>query len=217
MCLLQKIFLNLNDFSKKFVNVSEGPSKRKPVIKITDYLLVQRIKNGDSTAWEILVSKYYDDIYSYCVRNCYGNRTLAADLTQDIFLNVVKNIASYRFTGKFYNYLFTITINTCRNYYTKKRHVTTELTPFLETLSANDDVEDILLHQEQQHFVQEALNQLSDVQREALTLKFYYDFKVKEIAKLTKVSVPTCQSRIQQGLKKLAVLLKEEGNDDANH
>ena len=34
-----------------------------------------------------------------------------------------------------------------------------------------------------------------------------YDFKVKDIAKTTRVSVPTAQSRIQQGLKKLSKLL----------
>lgn len=184
------------------------------MIKIKDYLLVQRIKNGDPAAWEILVTKYYDDIYAYCVRNCYGNRTLAEDLTQDIFLTLIKNIKNYRFTGKFYNYLFTITINTCRNYYTKKRLVTTDLAAYQETLAATHQMDANLLLQEQQHVIQKALNQLNDSQKESLILKFYYDFKVKEIAKLTNVSVPTCQSRIQQGLKKLAIILKEEGHDD---
>lgn len=45
------------------------------------------------------------------------------------------------------------------------------------------------------------------MQREAIILKYYHDFKVKDIAKTTGVSVPTAQSRIQQGLKKLSKLL----------
>ena len=71
-----------------------------------DYILIQKIKNGDQNAFERVLEKYYHSIYFYCVRRCYGNVELAADLTQDIFLKVIKNIRNYRFTGKFYKYLF---------------------------------------------------------------------------------------------------------------
>ena len=42
---------------------------------------------GDPDAWDILVHKYYDSVYFYCVRRCYGDCDIASDLTQDIFLN----------------------------------------------------------------------------------------------------------------------------------
>ena len=54
-----------------------------------------------------------------------------------------------------------------------------------------------------QGLIQDALNQLSSSQKEAIILKFYHGFKVKEIAKVTNTSVPTAQSRINQGMKKL--------------
>lgn len=83
--------------------------------KIEDYFLIKKIKKGNTEAWEKLVRKYYQQIFAFCVRRCFGNRLLASDLTQDIFLKLVENIDSYKFTGKFNNYLFTIAINTCRN------------------------------------------------------------------------------------------------------
>lgn len=88
---------------------------------LEDYILIHKIKRGDTDAWEKLVKKYYDGIYCYCVRRCYGNRILATDLTQDIFVKLIENIYHYRYSGKLYNYLFTIAVNTCHNYYKKKQ------------------------------------------------------------------------------------------------
>ena len=45
-----------------------------------DYILIQKIKNGDQNAFERVIEKYYHSIYFYCVRRCYGNVELAADL-----------------------------------------------------------------------------------------------------------------------------------------
>lgn len=55
-----------------------------------DHILIQKIKNGDQNAFERVIEKYYHSIYFYCVRRCYGNVELAADLTQDIFLKLIK-------------------------------------------------------------------------------------------------------------------------------
>ena len=38
-----------------------------------DYILIQKIKNGDQNAFERVIEKYYHSIYFYCVRRCYGN------------------------------------------------------------------------------------------------------------------------------------------------
>lgn len=175
---------------------------------IKDYLLIRKIKAGDLEAWETLVNQYYDVIYSYCYRRCYGKKQLAEDLTQDIFLKLIKNIENYQFTGKFFNYLFTIAVNTCNSYYQKKKLDTTEL---YENIALEDaDTTASVIDKEEAHEVQKALDQLPDIQREALILKYYYNMKVKEIAKITNASVPTAQSRINQGLKKLSKMLDRE-------
>ena len=72
---------------------------------IEDYILIRKIKSGDTEAWEKLVNKYYHQIFSFCVRRCLGDRILAADLTQDIFLKIIKNIDRFKFRDKFFNYL----------------------------------------------------------------------------------------------------------------
>ena len=58
--------------------------------------------------------------------------------------------------------------------------------------------------------IQHALNQLSNPQREAIILRYYHDLKVKDIAKITGVGVPTAQSRTHQGLVGLSKFLDKE-------
>jgi RNA polymerase sigma factor (sigma-70 family) len=176
---------------------------------IEDYILIRKIKSGDTEAWEKLVNKYYNQIFSFCVRRCLGDRVLAADLTQDIFLKVIENIDKYKFIGKFFNYLFTITINVCNNYYNKKMFPKFELDERVLNLGSEPLMTN-LITQENINQIQIALNTLPDIQREALILKFYNNLKVKDIAKITGTSVPTSQSRINQGLKKLRKLLDRE-------
>lgn len=155
------------------------------------------------------MNKYYNQVFSFCVRRCLGDRVLAADLTQDIFLKIIENIEKYKFSGKFFNYLFTITVNVCNNYYNKKRFTQFELDEKVLNLGS-DTIMTNLMMEESVNQVQVALNRLPDMQREALILKYYDELKVKDIAKITGTSVPTSQSRINQGLKKLSKLLDRE-------
>lgn len=181
----------------------------KQVSTIEDHILIRKIKSGDTEAWERLVNKYYHQIYSYCVRRCLGDRVLAADLTQDIFLRIIENIDKYKFSGKFFNYLFTITVNVCNNYYNKKKFNQSELDEKAVNVGSEAIVTN-LITQENMNQIQVALNTLPDMQREALILKYYHDLKVKDIAKITGTSVATSQSRIHQGLEKLSKLLNRE-------
>lgn len=106
-----------------------------------------------------------------------------------------------------YNYLFTIAVNTCNNYCTKKSLNQTELNDSVFSIDVEKSMIDNIIENENSIIIQKALDTLPDMQREAIILKYYHDFKVKDIAKTTGVSVPTAQSRIQQGLKKLSKLL----------
>lgn len=57
----------------------------KIYIQDEDRLLIKQMKNGDSSAIEIFVRKYYPDILKYCRRRTSSNED-AMDLTQEVFL-----------------------------------------------------------------------------------------------------------------------------------
>lgn len=176
---------------------------------IQDWMIINKIKMGDPDSWDILVHKYYDSVYFYCVRRCYGDCDIASDLTQDIFLKLVESLPRYRFIGKFQNYLYTMAVNTCNNYL-KKRHIEQiELTDNFTT-DLDTSLIDEILHDERKETVQKALDLLPEIQREVVILRYYHDLKVKDIATITGVGVSTVQSRIYQGLRKLEKVLERE-------
>lgn len=181
----------------------------KQVMNIEDYILIRRIQNGDPEAFETLVRKYYQNIYQFCVRRCNGDTALAADLTQDTFLKLIEHIQQYRLTGKFINFLLTIAVNTCNNHFKKKSPDIVDM----DTLSAvpsNLNISEEVLRQENAKIIQQAIDRLPDMQKEVVILRFYHDRKLKEIAAITGVSLPTAKSRLKQGLDKLKRYLDKE-------
>ena len=112
-----------------------------------DNKLIRQILTGDKEAFEQLVRKHYQNIYAYCYRRT-GNEVVAADLTQDVFLKLVSSIYNYRFFGKFTNYIFTIAVNTCNDYFRKlKPDIDSEIdqlptsdnTPMEETIKSEEN------------------------------------------------------------------------------
>ena len=181
----------------------------KQVLNIEDYILIRRIQNGDPEAYETLVWKYYQNINQFCVRRCNGDTALAADLTQDTFLKLIEHIQQYRLTGKFMNFLLTIAVNTCNNHFKKKSPDIVDMDT-LFAVPSNLNISEEVLRQEDAKIIQQAIDRLPDMQKEVVILRFYHDRKLKEIAAITGVSLPTAKSRLKQGLDKLKRYLDKE-------
>ena len=140
------------------------------------------------------------------------DENIAADLTQDVFLKVVAAIHKYRYTGKFFNYLFTIAINACNDYSRKNQHA---IDCDMDTLQAPQPQPlDIVIKKEEEKKLNSLLYSLPDIQRDTLILYYYHDMKAKDIAQITGVSVATAKSRIKQGLDKLIKAYKKEGGHE---
>ena len=80
----------------------------------------------------------------------------------------------------------------------------------LSTVESNVNVSEEILRQVDTQIIQQALDRLPDIQKEVVILRFYHDRKLKEIAAITGVGLPTAKSRLKQGLDKLKRYLDEE-------
>ena len=104
-------------------------------------------------------------------------------------MKLLENIQAVRMLGKFQNYK-------------KAKPIYTDLDA-LELTDDTDSSFDRIIQDENRLEVRRAINALPDYQKEVIILRFYHELKIREIAKITKASVPTVKSRLQQGLKKL--------------
>ena len=77
---------------------------------LTDFLLIQKMKQGNEQAFDTFVRKYYNEILKYCSYHCYDTE-YAEDLTQETFVNFFAKLSDYHFQGKIKNYLYTIAVD----------------------------------------------------------------------------------------------------------
>ena len=77
-----------------------------------DFLLIHKMKNGDETAMEIFVTKYYPAIRNYCRSHTWTDDD-AEDLAQATFERFFHTFTSYHHCGKLANYLYVIAGKMC--------------------------------------------------------------------------------------------------------
>lgn len=87
-----------------------------------DNELIHRCKNGDKTAFQELISRYHPFVFKFLVK-ITENEQLAEDLTQDIFIKVIRNIDKFDIYGKakFSTYVITMSKNSYIDYLRKEK------------------------------------------------------------------------------------------------
>lgn len=171
------------------------------VMMDSDFLLIQRMKNGDEQAIDVFVHKYYPMIFRYCRLhiNDYGH---AEDITQEAFERFFRTLERYHHYGKAANYLYVIAANACKDYYRKKDEPVMEIVPE-HAVSKTENLEDYV-------DVRMALDSLPPEIKEAAILFFCQEIKQKEIAKILGIGLPLVKYRIRKARELLSGYLREE-------
>src|SRR5690348_8887029 len=89
--------------------VASKPQSPDP---LADEQLIERWRRGDDAAFELLLERYQKPVYNFCLR-MLGQRALAEDALQDIFLKVVRAGKTWQANARFSTWLFTIARNDC--------------------------------------------------------------------------------------------------------
>ncbi len=144
--------------------------------------LVRRAQNRDQEAFAQLYEEHFDRIYRYLALRI-GNETEAEDMAQQVFLNALQSISSFRWKGiPFSAWLYRIAHNQAVDYLRRKKRTTV---PLNESLASNDntlqsaverklDIEQLLL----------ATKQLTEAQREVVSLRFTSGLSIAQVAKV---------------------------------
>ena len=182
--------------------------------------IVRRCMDGDSSAWTELVSAQHRRVYGLCYRFT-GNPTDAEDLTQDVFLKIYSNLASFDVArGSLQVWIATMTRNLLVDNYRRSRYqrVTSslddgwesveELKPIDRLTSRSISPHESAAKNELAKMVQDALAHVSVDLREAVILRDLQDMDYKEIACVLGIPEGTVKSRISRGRAELARLLE---------
>lgn len=183
--------------------------------------LLRQCMAGEQQAWQQLVLTQHRRIYAICYRFT-GCGTDAEDLTQDVFLKVYKNLASFDTAkGSFQTWITTLTRNLLVDHFRRTRldRATDSIDASFDGEEDGPTMADRLTDPRptQEHHVaglelkvrvQQALAQLSPELREAVILRDLEDMDYKEIAQILRIPEGTVKSRISRGRGELARLLQ---------
>lgn len=186
-----------------------------------DTEFIERLKNGDSLAYDLLITRYSGQIYGLLFRLTQDAEE-AADLTQDTFLRVLRSIKSFRGDSELKTWLFRIAINESRNRFRwwkrRRRESTVSLdeppvhdgVPLNETLAdAAEDPEQALMRRQERERLERALNDLPLPFREVVVLCDIEGQSYQEIASILKMNIGTVKSRIARGREEMRKRLKD--------
>ena len=178
---------------------------------------------GSEEAFAELVRRHQRGVLNYVYR-MVQNRQIAEEITQEVFLALVRNAQRYKPTAKFTTYLYAIASNmVSKEWLRRKRRPKifslfapwsghSEDETFHPLSQVSDEKADTLRafkKTEVSEAVNAALKHLPEHQREAFVLRRFQDLSYKEISEITKVPIGTAKSRVVRAEQALRPLLAE--------
>lgn len=169
--------------------------------------LVEQIRTGKKASMEQLVDHFYGDIFRM-VYYRVPSRMDAEDLTQEIFMQVIKSLPNLKDSSLLKHWLFRIVLNRVRDFHRKKSilsffssTVETDVNVQVKTDSHSDPLKNIM-HKEFQFQLRKFSESLSRWEREVFTLRFLDQLELKEIIKILKKNENTVKTHLYRALKK---------------
>jgi RNA polymerase sigma-70 factor (ECF subfamily) len=172
-------------------------------VQLSDEALVEEVLSGSALAFGLLMKRYERLVYRIAFDNA-KNPDHAMDITQNVFLKAHSHLDSFAGTGVFKAWLLRIARNESISWFRRQKsdRLTDELTadnaPVLRAVQS-EKVE----QQQQRALIQTELKRLSDQQRLAVSLRYFEDCSLREIAAVLEVSEGSVKSILYRGLEKL--------------
>ena len=188
-----------------------------------DELLIERIRAGDMAAYNVMVIRHYDRIFSR-VLQLLNNKQDAEEVTQDAFIRAHRGLENFRGDASFSTWLYQIATNLAHNRYwywfRRKRDQSISLDQpqcddgslTLENVMpcADENPAEAVVTQEFVDRVSACMQYLNDKHKEVLILRNVKNLTYDEIAQQLEISVGTVKSRIARARESLRGLLRED-------
>lgn len=169
----------------------------------SDFVLVQKIRNGDNYAGNQFVEKYYPLIFQYCFLHIH-NHECAEDITQETFAKFFEALMSGAEIRREKSYLYSIAGNIIKNYYKKKKEILLEQIPYVEENHMTNHMTEIEIRID----IERALEQLPEEIKETAILFFFQGLKQKDISDLLNIKLSLVKYRVSKAKELLSELLE---------
>jgi len=185
--------------------------------KMTDEELVVLYSKGDNQAFDILLNRYQNRLFSY-IYFILKNRELTEDIFQETFVKVIMTIKQGRYTenGKFPAWISRIAHNLIIDYFRQERYENIissddEGTDIFNNMKLSEgSIEKEIISEQICQDIRKMVHLLPLNQREVVQMRFYQNLSFKEIADFTGVSINTALGRMRYAVLNLRRMVEEK-------
>ncbi|MFJ7744709.1 sigma-70 family RNA polymerase sigma factor [Peribacillus sp. NPDC097295] len=164
--------------------------------------------NDVDALFDEMMTLYGQDIlqlvYSYV-----KDAVVAEDLTQEIFIKSYKALPTYNQQASIRTWLWKIASNHCKDYQKSWYFRNVSTADKEHEWTSTDNVEDVVIQQDEDRKLADAVMALSIQYRELIYLHYFQEMKLKEISEITGVKLGTVKTRMRQAKKRLKTYWEE--------
>ena len=175
-----------------------------------DFGVLRKAQRGDERAFTLIVRAYETPVYNYVLRLVGGNRSLAEDLTQEVFLRVFQGLPKFSLRSKFTTWLFQVTKNRVLDEL-RANERRPHLTVALEDIAPLEVVDAPFERVETVDAVWRAVGNLTVDLKMALLLRDVVGLSYTEIADSLEITLATVKWRIYKAREEVQLALAREG------
>ncbi len=169
--------------------------------------LLAECKSGSRKAFESLYRANQRRVFSVALNFFGGNREMAEDVTQQVFLKIFNKIADFRAEAELTTWIYRMTVNACIDEHRKTRRFFS-IEKFFGEIRVKKTQDEKFEKREMANEVQRAIGELKEKFRLPILLKYSEGLSYEEIARVLDCSIGTVSSRLNRGHKMLAQKLK---------
>jgi RNA polymerase sigma-70 factor (ECF subfamily) len=167
--------------------------------------ILEACRRGDREAFRTLYEAYKDRVYSIAFYFFRADADAAGEVTQQVFLKVMREIMRFRGDSAFSTWLYRLVINACVDRTRGRRKDARAEDPVvLDRLAAATSQEETFMRQRVATSVQQAIATLPAKLRAAILLRYFDELSYADMARALNCSVGTVASRLSRGHRLLA-------------
>lgn len=184
---------------------------------MTDEQLVKAYANGNNEAFDTLLKRHQDKVYTYILR-MIRNEDIANDIFQETFVKAILTIKQGRYTenGKFPAWISRIAHNLIIDWFRQEKSENLQSADLedVDILNRKElceaTIEDMMISEQIRDDIKTLITQLPPLQREVLMMRYYQNLSFKEIAQATGVSINTALGRMRYAIINLRRIAAEK-------
>lgn len=183
------------------------------LLTISDDELVKLIQNTQNSKYfKLLYERYHKKVYNKCY-SITKNKSLAVDLTEDIFSKVFEKLGGFKFKSSFSSWLYALTYNHCIDYLRNKKKMYYPDWNDANKIPEIIDESEEDLNEINYDNVMSIFEMIHPEEKALILMKYQDNLSMKQIAESLRISEDAAKMRLKRARSRVIYLYKEKFSD----